>query len=196
MNIPYVVINSLGKLDDFIPYSEFVRKLWKMFPDERLEICHAAMGVCGEAGELCDALKKAAIYGKELDRDNVVEELGDLRFFMQAIMNRYQITDVEVLDANANKLSDRYKGLVYTDEAAIARADKLAIEDELTKYVNCESLAVLGIRCYRIASTMKAGRAGNFIPEEYLSPLNAKDDTVEGDTIWIEYVDGTYELMP
>lgn len=125
MNIPMVVItNNLGAAD-FILYSEFVRKLFKHFPDERLEICHSAMGVSGEAGELCDALKKAAIYGKEIDLANIVEELGDLRFYMQTVMNRYHITDNEILDANANKLMDRYKGLVYTDEAAIARADKI-----------------------------------------------------------------------
>lgn len=108
-----------------ITYEEFVRKLWKHFTDDRLEICHSAMGVTGEAGELCDALKRVAIYGKEVDRDNVVEELGDLRFFMQTIMNRYQITDEEILDANREKLSKRYNTLTYTDEAAIARADKV-----------------------------------------------------------------------
>lgn len=125
MNIPHVIIiNNFGESIQ-TTYDEFVRKLWKRFPDERLEICHAAMGVSGESGELCDALKKVAIYGKKLDRDNIVEELGDIRFFMQAIMNRYQITDTEVLQDNANKLSERYKELVYTDEAAIARADKI-----------------------------------------------------------------------
>lgn len=38
-----------------------------------------ATGVSGEAGELLDAVKKSVVYKKPLDRENVVEELGDLR---------------------------------------------------------------------------------------------------------------------
>lgn len=107
-----------------VEYAEFVKALIKKFEDRRLELCHSAMGVTGEAGELCDAIKKEAIYGKEQDRSNIVEELGDLHFYMQDIQNKYDITDYEILAQNAAKLQKRYVGLVYSDEAAINRADK------------------------------------------------------------------------
>lgn len=178
MNIPMITIDTPGGID-VISYSEFVRNLWKHFPDERLEICHAAMGVSGEAGELCDALKNVAIYGKELDRDNIVEELGDLRFFMQAVMNRYQVTDEELLNANGVKLEKRYKDWVYTDEAAIARADK-----------------VKAISCYRIASTIEDGANCRFVAGMWISAKNAAKecDPATKESVWIEYTDGTYEL--
>lgn len=110
-----------------IRYDEFVRKLFK---DQHLDYMklHAALGVAGEAGELADAVKKEVIYCKPLDRKNLVEELGDLRFYIQAIMNLYSVTEQEVLQHNACKLMVRYENLEYSDAAAQARADKKAGE--------------------------------------------------------------------
>lgn len=107
-----------------MPYSHFVEKLFKLDTDQ-VEFCHIAMGVSGEAGELTDALKKHAIYGKELDRTNVIEELGDLRFYMQALMNKLQILESEILQHNADKLGKRYPKGTYSNQDAIARADKV-----------------------------------------------------------------------
>jgi NTP pyrophosphatase (non-canonical NTP hydrolase) len=114
-----------------LQYREFVATLIKKFEDWRLEHAHAAMGVTGEAGELSDAIKKHAIYGKEPDIKNIIEELGDLEFFMQDIRTKYGISRSITLQANADKLCERYVGLVYTDEAAIARADKVEGEPSI-----------------------------------------------------------------
>lgn len=106
-------------------YPAFVDRLEKKFPDcQQLEYAHCGLGVTGEAGELADAIKKHAIYGKPIDRTNVVEEIGDLLWYMQATMNKLEITFDEVLVYNYNKLKTRYEGLVYSDAAAINRADK------------------------------------------------------------------------
>ena len=106
-----------------VRYDMFVKQLFKADTQEGMMI-HAALGIAGEAGELVDAIKKRCIYGKPLDIDNVIEELGDLRFYMEALMNLLDISDREVLQANANKLAKRYKSLTYSDTAAIERADK------------------------------------------------------------------------
>ena len=76
------------------------------------------------AGELLDAIKKNWVYNKPLDHENVKEELGDLMFYITALMMLEGLTMQEVLQSNADKLSERYKGLQYSDEAAQARADK------------------------------------------------------------------------
>lgn len=86
-------------------------------------LMHMALGICGEAGEIADALKKAAIYNKPLDRDNVVEELGDLLFYMQGVMNDLGISWDEVVKFNITKLAARYPA-GYSDQAAQERADK------------------------------------------------------------------------
>ena len=108
---------------DVIRYDQFVLQLFKA-DTYREMMYHAVLGVAGEAGELADAIKKHLAYGKELDVENVIEELGDLRFYMQTIQNLLGITEDQVIQANANKLSKRYRGLRYTDAAAISRADK------------------------------------------------------------------------
>lgn len=111
-----------------VRYDMFVQRLFKVETEKEMML-HAALGVCGEAGELADALKKRFVYGKPLDLQNLVEELGDLRFYMEAIMNHFGISDTEVLQSNANKLALRYKSLTYSDVAAITRADKAHQEE-------------------------------------------------------------------
>ena len=84
---------------------------------------HMAIGVSGEAGELLDAIKKFAIYQKPLDLENVVEELGDIEFYLQGIRQAFCIDREYVLQQNIEKLRKRY-GKTYTNEAAQRRADK------------------------------------------------------------------------
>ena len=107
-----------------IRYDEFVRKLFK-HEDHRNMVDHARGGVCEEAGELSTCLKRHVVYGKPFNRENCIEELGDLRFFMQAVMNLFGIDEQEVLQHNALKLAKRYEGLVYSDQAAQNRTDKI-----------------------------------------------------------------------
>jgi len=85
---------------------------------------HMALGICGEAGELADAVKKWAIYLKDLDRENVVEELGDLEFYMEHIRQLIGITREETIQYNIQKLGKRYEGHIYSDQQAQDRADK------------------------------------------------------------------------
>lgn len=104
-------------------YPDFVEALFKdMGP--RDDLAHAAMGISGEAGELLDAIKKHWAYGKQLDIVNVIEELGDLEFYMQALRNSLGLSRDEIIRGNIAKLSTRYASLSYSDAQAIARADK------------------------------------------------------------------------
>lgn len=86
-------------------------------------LIHMVMGVSGEAGELLDAIKKATIYKKTLDYANVIEELGDLEFYLEGLRSTLGITREQTLEANIDKLQKRY-GEKYSDAAAQLRADK------------------------------------------------------------------------
>lgn len=90
---------------------------------DEADMLHMAVGISGEAGELLDAIKKATIYKKPIDRDNVVEELGDLEFYMEGLRQNLGITREETLAQNIAKLSVRYAD-GYSDQAAQQRADK------------------------------------------------------------------------
>ncbi len=87
-------------------------------------LIHDAFGIAGEAGELLDAIKKHTIYNQELNRTNVIEELGDLEFFMQDLRESLNLTRSEVLSANIAKLTKRYPSMSFSNEAAEKRADK------------------------------------------------------------------------
>jgi NTP pyrophosphatase (non-canonical NTP hydrolase) len=91
---------------------------------EKADAWHMASCIPGEAGELFDAVKKNVIYNKPLDRANVIEELGDLEFYMEGLRQNLGITREETIAANITKLSKRYEGLQYSDTAAQLRADK------------------------------------------------------------------------
>lgn len=87
-------------------------------------LLHMAVGVSGEAGELLDGVKKRAIYQKEIDRENIIEELGDIEFYLEGIRAELNITRAETLKANIKKLGKRYENFKYSNQAAQTRADK------------------------------------------------------------------------
>lgn len=111
-------------------YAHFVRRKKKAGQDildtltpTKADAMHMAMGIVGEAGELLDAIKKHAVYNKPLDLDNIIEELGDMEFFMEGLRQIFNLTRAGIIAANVTKLEKRY-GAHYTDAEAIARADK------------------------------------------------------------------------
>jgi NTP pyrophosphatase (non-canonical NTP hydrolase) len=87
-------------------------------------LLHMAVGISGESGELLDAIKKQVIYRKVLDRANVIEELGDLEFYMEGLRQGLGITREETLAANIAKLGVRYADKQYSDASAQERKDK------------------------------------------------------------------------
>lgn len=98
-------------------------------------LLHMAVGISGEAGELLDAIKKLTIYAKPYTSEvhaNIIEELGDIEFYMQELRRVLDLSRADILIANMNKLQDgpnaRYSE-GYSDEAAEARADKASTPD-------------------------------------------------------------------
>jgi len=85
---------------------------------------HMCMGLSGEVGELIDAVKKSIFYRKPLDRNNVIEELGDIEFYLEGLRQGLGITREVTIAGNINKLGARYEGFKYSDDAAKLRADK------------------------------------------------------------------------
>ena len=86
---------------------------------------HMATGVSGEACELLDAVKKIVIYKKEPDLANIIEELGDLEFYMEGIRQLFGLSRDTVIAANIEKLSKRYSEGKFTNKQAQDRADKV-----------------------------------------------------------------------
>lgn len=67
------------------------------------------IGVAGEAGELLELYKKHYFHGKELDREKVIHEMGDVLFYLQVIANELGLDFDTIREANIEKLSKRGK---------------------------------------------------------------------------------------
>jgi len=84
----------------------------------------AYLGILAESGNLSDLVKKEFICGKPRDMKLVLTAMYRLRSYLLGMYHEMSTDRAHVLQCNALKLETRYAGLVYSAEAAIARADK------------------------------------------------------------------------
>ena len=71
-------------------------------------LINGVMGLCGEAGETIDIVKKYLFHGHELNREKLLEDLGDVAWYLAETCSALD-TDLEsVLVANVEKLRKRY----------------------------------------------------------------------------------------
>ena len=104
-------------------YQELAQRTAKRFEDPKMDLVHAAMGASSDAGELLSEVKAHFIYGKALDVDHLIEEIGDTLWFLQLACASQNLTLGYVASKNLEKLAVRYPEK-YTDEHAIQRLDK------------------------------------------------------------------------
>lgn len=74
-------------------------------------LSHAALGLCGEAGEVADIIKKSQYEGRDFDGTAVVrvrEELGDALWYLTYLASYVGCTLEEIIRLNHAKLRDRY----------------------------------------------------------------------------------------
>ena len=98
--------------------------------DEASRLMHAAMGMVTESGEFMDAFKKLTIYGKVIDKTNLVEEIGDIFWYCALACRTLGVSFEEVFDRNIQKLKIRYPEK-FTSENALNRdlkAEREALE--------------------------------------------------------------------
>ncbi len=104
-------------------YESMVQRLFVKPDDHTGRLVHASMGVAGEAGELVDAVKKHWVYGKPLDKENILEECGDTLFYLVAMLHECGFSLMDAMEANQAKLAKRYPD-GWSEQAAIERKDK------------------------------------------------------------------------
>ena len=71
-------------------------------------VMNAALGLCGESGEVADIVKKFRFQGHDLDFEHIAKELGDIAWYLA--VGAYSIGyDLEkILQMNVDKLKARY----------------------------------------------------------------------------------------
>ncbi len=71
-------------------------------------LINGVMGLCGEAGEAIDIVKKHLAQGHELDREHLIGELGDIAWYLAETATVLGVDLEEVLQRNIDKLRARY----------------------------------------------------------------------------------------
>ena len=89
--------------------------------EEQKRLIHAGLGLCTEAAELADAIKKHIFYGKDLDRVNLIEEIGDILWYSAIVLDACQSSFDDAMDRNIGKLRKRYPQGIFSASKAIHR---------------------------------------------------------------------------
>lgn len=90
------------------------------FTPSMSRLTHAALGLSTEANEFSDQLKKHLIYGKQLDKVNLIEELGDICWYIALACDELGVNFEKIQSINIKKLKARY-GDKYSDQKALHR---------------------------------------------------------------------------
>ena len=69
---------------------------------------NGVMGLCGEAGECVDLVKKHLFQGHELDKEHLAKELGDVAWYLAVTAEAIGYDLNVILQMNVKKLRDWY----------------------------------------------------------------------------------------
>jgi NTP pyrophosphatase (non-canonical NTP hydrolase) len=72
------------------------------------DLANKGLGLCGEAGEVAELLKKHLYHGHPLDREKLRNELGDVLWYVATLASDFGISLSDVASANVDKLRRRY----------------------------------------------------------------------------------------
>lgn len=85
--------------------------------DKKDILINGVMGLCGEAGEAIDFVKKHLAQGHNLDRDALIKELGDVAWYLAETAYALNVPLEEVLERNIEKLRARYPDGFCTEQS-------------------------------------------------------------------------------
>jgi len=83
-------------------------------------LLHGLLGCIDEVGELAKHVKAVKFYGQPFDRANIIEELGDLLWFVAIAIDAVDSSFEEVMELNIAKLKKRY-GEKFSKEKFVNR---------------------------------------------------------------------------
>ena len=94
--------------EDFDKFGEWCDSVWMgKHPMEERDLIIATMGICGEAGEVSEKIKKEIRDGTDAKAAGVLKELGDVIFYACTIARYYGYKPSDILKANYDKLESR-----------------------------------------------------------------------------------------
>ena len=108
-----------------ISFNEYQLEAFKLISEKGKAdlLTNGVLGLAGESGECCDIIKKHKYQGHELNKDDLIEELGDVLWYVAETCSGLNITLEEVAIRNLDKLHKRYHGSKFSEKDSINRKD-------------------------------------------------------------------------
>lgn len=93
--------------------NDYQRKAGRTIPekvaaDKDAMLVNGALGLCGEAGEVADIVKKFKFQGHDLNTAKVKDELGDVCWYIAMMATALGVSLEDILEQNILKLMRRY----------------------------------------------------------------------------------------
>jgi len=71
-------------------------------------LINGVMGLCGESGEVIDIVKKHLAQNHPLDKEKIIEELGDVCWYIAELATVLDVNMEDIMINNIEKLKKRY----------------------------------------------------------------------------------------
>lgn len=106
-------------------YQRWVATKWGVPVDASIErhMCAAGLGLAGEAGEVADLVKKQHFHSHPADPVKLRKEMGDVLFYLAAMCNACGDSLQTVMEANVEKLNERYPNGFEASRSINKKAD-------------------------------------------------------------------------
>ena len=91
--------------------------------DYLLNVLYAAIGMCGEAGEVSELIKKYAYHGHTIDTEHLARELGDVLWYVSYMAHLFGYPLGKIMAMNQDKLAKRYPDGKFDEERSKNRKE-------------------------------------------------------------------------
>lgn len=113
-------------MDEKINFNQYQKEAFDLISEDGRKdmVLNGVLGLAGESGECCDIVKKARFQGHELNKEHLIEELGDVMWYIAETASGLGVTLEEVAQYNLDKLHKRYHGNHFNKEDSIHRNEE------------------------------------------------------------------------
>lgn len=109
--------------NDVDAYQQNVLKYAPDYQHYMPNVLYAAIGICGEAGEVSELIKKYAYHGHTIDTEHLARELGDVLWYVSYMADLFGYSLGEIMEMNQEKLAKRYPDGKFDEERSRNRKE-------------------------------------------------------------------------
>lgn len=95
-----------------LSFNEYQNECYKLISEDGKKdmLLNGVLGLAGESGECCDIVKKNRFQGHELNKEQLLEEIGDVLWYISETASGLGVQLEDVAKYNLDKLHKRFHG--------------------------------------------------------------------------------------